>query len=47
MEALIGIAIVIGLAYWAFKAGKREGSAKGYGAVQRHERVASRRRRHR
>ena len=38
MKSLIVILILIGLAYWAFKAGKREGSAKGYGAGRRHER---------
>ncbi len=47
MEGLIGLAIVIGLAYWAFKAGKHEGSVKGYGAGRRHERAARRRRRRR
>ena len=31
MKSLIVIVILIGLVYWAFKAGKREGSVKGYG----------------
>ncbi len=38
MKSLIAIVILIGLVYWAFKAGKREGSVKGYGAGRRHER---------
>ena len=29
MKSFIAIVILIGLAYWAFRAGKREGSAKG------------------
>jgi len=36
MKSLIAIVILIGLAYWAFRAGKREGSAKGFGAGRRH-----------
>jgi len=46
MKSLIVIVILVGLAYWAFKAGKREGSVKGFGAGRRHERRrrASRRR---
>ncbi len=47
MEGLIVIAIACGLVYWAFKAGKRDGSVKGYGAGRRHERAAWRRRRRR
>jgi len=38
MKSLIVIVILIGLVYWAFKAGKREGSVKGYGVGRRHER---------
>ena len=47
MEGVIMIAIVCGLAYWAFKAGKREGLTKGYGAGRCHERAARRWRRRR
>ena len=43
MEGLIVIAIVCGLVYWVFKAGKREGSVKGYGVGRRHERRRRRR----
>ena len=35
MKSFIAIVILISLFYWAFKAGKREGSAKGYGAGRR------------
>ena len=38
MEGLIVIAVVIALSYWAFKAGKREGSHKGFAAGRRRER---------
>ena len=47
MEGMVVITIVCGLVYWAFKAGKRDGSVKGYGAGRRHERAAWRRRRRR
>jgi hypothetical protein len=46
MEALIVIAVLLVLAYWAFRAGKREGSTKGYRVGRQHER-RRRARRHR
>jgi len=45
MELLIAVAIAIGLLCWAFRAGKREGSTKGFGAGRRHERRQAVRRR--
>ncbi len=45
MEGVIVIAILSGLAYWAFKTGKREGSKKGYGVGRRHQRRRRRPRR--
>ena len=47
MEGLLVIGILIAFVYWAFKAGKREGSVKGYNVGRRHERAAWRRRRRR
>ena len=38
MKTLIAIVILLAVLYWAFKAGKREGSVKGYGVGRRHER---------
>ena len=38
MKSLIAIVILLALLYWAFRAGKREGSVKGYGVGRRHER---------
>jgi hypothetical protein len=38
MEGIIVVAIVIAFVYWAFKAGKREGSQKGFAAGRRRER---------
>ena len=38
MEGSIVIAVVIALSYWAFKAGKRGGSHKGFAAGRRRER---------
>ena len=38
MKTLIAIVILLALLYWAFRAGKREGSVKGFGAGRRHER---------
>jgi hypothetical protein len=38
MEGIIIIAVVLAFSYWAFKAGKREGSQKGYGVGRHRER---------
>jgi len=46
MEALIVVAVLLVLACWAFRAGKREGSTKGYRAGRQHGR-RRRARRHR
>ena len=35
MESLILIGIVVGIGYWIYKAGKREGSRKGFHAGRR------------
>ena len=43
MEILIMALIVIGFVYYAFKAGKREGSQKGFAAGRRRERQQRRR----
>jgi len=32
MEGLIILALVVGVCYWIYKAGKREGSRKGFQA---------------
>jgi len=45
MEALIVIAVLLVLACWAFRAGKREGSAKGYRVGRQHGRRRARRHR--
>lgn len=45
MEALVLIAILCGLAYWAFRAGKTVGSKKGYHVGRRHERKRANRHR--
>ncbi len=45
MEGLVVIAILAGLAYWAFRAGKSEGSRKGYHVGRQHERKRANRRR--
>ena len=44
MEILIVIAIVVVLSYWTFKAGKREGSMRGFAAGRRRERQQRHRR---
>ncbi len=38
MEMLVVVATVLALSYWAFKAGKREGSQRGFAAGRRRER---------
>ena len=35
MEGFILLAIVVGVGYWIYKAGKREGSRKGFCAGRR------------
>jgi hypothetical protein len=38
MESVIVTLVVLAVAYWIYRAGKREGSTKGYGVGRRHER---------
>jgi len=43
MDGVIGVAILAALGYWCFKAGKSEGSRKGYGVGRAHQKKANRR----
>ncbi len=38
MEGLIILALVVGIGFWIYKAGKREGSRKGFLAGRRRRR---------
>lgn len=38
MESLIGIVFMLAIGYWLYKAGKRTGSIKGFGAGLRRSR---------
>ncbi len=38
MEVLIGLAVLVGIAWYFYKSGKHIGSRKGYGAGRSHSR---------
>jgi len=43
IETLIAVGVIAGLAAWAYKNGKREGSRGGFAAAKRQQRRSSRR----
>ena len=43
IETLIAVGVIAGLAAWAYKHGKHEGSRGGYAAGKRQQRRSSRR----